>query len=107
MLLLGGERPKSSESFCPGENEARRGVGESGVGGGEFSLLAIVSNEGTYVELDEVEEGGGSLSRYSAEFNCCQLYMRNCMTICQYTDLHALAAALYTQGIGDRGLLAV
>lgn len=41
-LLLGGERPKSPESFWPGEKEARREVGEFGVGGGEFSLLAIV-----------------------------------------------------------------
>ena len=41
-LLFGGERPKSSESFCPGENEARRPVGELGVGGGEFSLVAMI-----------------------------------------------------------------
>lgn len=42
-LLLGGERPKSSESFCPGEKEARRLVVAVGVGGGEFSLLDIWS----------------------------------------------------------------
>lgn len=41
--MLGGERPKSSDSFWPGENEGRRVERESGVGGGEFSLLAIVS----------------------------------------------------------------
>ena len=40
-LLLGGERPKSSESFWPGEKEARRLLLEEGVGGGEFSLLDI------------------------------------------------------------------
>ena len=37
-LLFGGERLKSSESFDPGENDARRFVaGEVGVGGGELS----------------------------------------------------------------------
>ena len=40
-LPLGGERPKSSESFWPGEKEARRLVVAVGVGGGEFSLLDI------------------------------------------------------------------
>ena len=40
-LLVGGERPKSSESFWPGENDARRLLDDDGVGGGEFSLLAI------------------------------------------------------------------
>ena len=44
-LALGGERPKSSESFWPGEKEARRVVGEFGVGGGEFSLFAIVPGD--------------------------------------------------------------
>ena len=43
-LPLGGERPKSSESFWPGEKEARRLVVEVGVGGGEFSLLDIWNN---------------------------------------------------------------
>jgi len=38
-LLLGGERPKRSESFP--EKEARRLEGEEGIGGGEFSLLDI------------------------------------------------------------------
>ena len=40
-LPLGGERPKSSESFWPGEKEARRFEVAVGVGGGEFSLLDI------------------------------------------------------------------
>lgn len=37
LVLLGGERPKRSESLP--EKDARRLVGEEGVGGGEFSLL--------------------------------------------------------------------
>ena len=41
-LLLVGERPKSSESFCPGENEARRADGTDGVGGGELLSLDMV-----------------------------------------------------------------
>ena len=44
-LPLGGERPKSSESFCPGEKEARRLVFAAGVGGGEFSSLDIWNDE--------------------------------------------------------------
>ena len=43
---LGGERPKSSDSFWPGENEARRLVVEVGVGGGEFSLVDILNDGG-------------------------------------------------------------
>ena len=38
MPLLAEERPKSSESLWPGAKDARRVVGEDGVGGGEFSL---------------------------------------------------------------------
>lgn len=39
-LLVGGERPNNSDSFCPGEKEARRAE-VLGVGGGEFSLSAM------------------------------------------------------------------
>lgn len=46
---LGGERPKSSESFWPGEKEARRLLVAVGVGGGEFSLLDIWKNDGSDV----------------------------------------------------------
>lgn len=46
---LGGERPKSSESFWPGEKEARRLLVVVGVGGGEFSLLDIWNNDGSDV----------------------------------------------------------
>lgn len=56
-LPLGGERPKSSESFWPGEKEARRLVVVVGVGGGEFSLLAIWRNVGVEVLI------GGALER--------------------------------------------
>ena len=52
-LALGGERPKSSESFWPGEKEARRLLVEVGVGGGEFSLLDIWNDVG--VESSGVE----------------------------------------------------
>ena len=48
-LPLGGERPKSSESFWPGEKEARRLVVAFGVGGGEFSLLDIWNDVGVDV----------------------------------------------------------
>lgn len=48
-LLLGGERPKSSEIFWPGEKEARRLVVAVGVGGGEFSLFAIWQDVGVEV----------------------------------------------------------
>lgn len=41
-LLLVGERPKSSESFCPGEKEARRAEGTDGVNGGELLSLDMV-----------------------------------------------------------------
>ena len=37
-----GERPKSSESFCPGEKEARRADGTDGVSGGELLSLDMV-----------------------------------------------------------------
>lgn len=50
-LPLGGERPKSSESFWPGEKEARRSVVAVGVGGGEFSLLDIWINVGVDVSM--------------------------------------------------------
>lgn len=40
--LLVGERPRSSESFCPGENEARRADGTDGVSGGELLSLDMV-----------------------------------------------------------------
>lgn len=48
-LPLGGERPKSSESFWPGEKEARRSDVAVGVGGGEFSLLDIENVPGVVV----------------------------------------------------------
>lgn len=38
LVVLVGDRPNISENFWPGEKEARRPVGEEGVGGGEFSL---------------------------------------------------------------------
>lgn len=41
-VLLVGERPKSSESFCPGEKEARRADGTDGVGGGELLSLDMI-----------------------------------------------------------------
>ncbi len=37
-LVVGGERPKSSDSFWLGVKEARRLVAVEGVGGGEVSL---------------------------------------------------------------------
>ena len=42
-LLLVGDRPKSSESFCPGEKEARRADGTDGVSGGELLSLDMVN----------------------------------------------------------------
>ena len=48
-LPLGGERLKSSESFWPGEKEARRLVVAVGVGGGKFSSLDIWSDKGVGV----------------------------------------------------------
>ena len=51
-----GERLKSSESFWPGEKEARRLAGEVGVGGGEFSLLAMILTI-TVNKVDEVGVG--------------------------------------------------
>ena len=62
-LPLGGERPKSSESFWPGEKEARRLVVAVGVGGGEFSLLAIWKDVGVEVLIDEALEGGVKLGK--------------------------------------------
>lgn len=59
-LLLGGERPKSSEIFWPGENEARRLVVAVGVGGGEFSLLAIWKDVGVGILM----EGSRQMSRW-------------------------------------------
>lgn len=66
-MLLGGERPKSSESFWPGEKEARRLlVAVLGVGGGEFSLLDIWNDVGVEVlmkcsrQLSPWELGGSS-----------------------------------------------
>ena len=56
-LPLGGERPKSSESFWPGEKEARRLVVAAGVGGGEFSSLDIWNNEGINVLMKHSKPG--------------------------------------------------
>ena len=69
-LPLGGERPKSSESFWPGEKEARRLVVAVGVGGGEFSLLAIWKDVGVEVLVDEALERGGQDGESSGQILC-------------------------------------
>ena len=69
-LPLGGERPKSSESFWPGEKEARRLVVAVGVGGGEFSLLAIWKDVGVEVLVDEALERGGQDGERSGQILC-------------------------------------
>ena len=63
-LPLGGERPKSSESFWPGEKEARRLVVAAGVGGGVFSLLDI----GKGVGMDELMKRSRSLLIWGETF---------------------------------------
>lgn len=61
---LGGERPKSSESFWPGEKEARRLLVAVGVGGGEFSLLDIWNNGGSNVMKKVLETLGCLVVRF-------------------------------------------
>ncbi len=47
LVVLVGDRPNISENFWPGEKEARRPVGEEGLGGGEFSFDIV--QEGLYL----------------------------------------------------------
>lgn len=60
-----GDRLNISENFCPGEREARRAVGEGGVGGWEFSSDMIQGGGDQRYVMYEYFEGCASREQVS------------------------------------------